>query len=886
MKTKKLLSFALVLAMLVGMLPGMSLTANATGSTTTITSPATTGTMTITLVIKEVQASADNVSVAHDGQPHGITVNVTEPTTGYTVKYGTAEGTYDLDASPTQTEIGTLTVYYQVTANNYAAKTGSATITVSAKQPQTITAADVTATYGDKNKSVSASVTTPATDGGALSYAVKSGDAVTVDASGNLTINKAGSAVITVTAAETADYALATKDVTVTVNPKTLTIKAKDQSIKVGDAVPTLSGADFYTVTGLVGVDALATAPTLSYSSTPDNTKAGTYTITPSGAAVPSGGNYNEEITYQTGTLTISAKSVTPSHDSSDDSGSSYTPSTPSTPSTPTTEQHTSETATAADGSNVTTELDTSTTTTTNKDGSVTVTDKATETVKTEGENGSVVETKTETVNAETTDSKKNADGSVTDTTKVSNTETVTQTATDANGGKTITETKTEQDHNTAVTTKDNADGSKTEKTETTETVKVTEQVKTESGKVLSETFTEKTTETKTDMTTNEDGTATGTSTTTTTVKDDKGNVLSTAVTEAEITAKTDENGMVTTETAATTTTTDANGNETVEKTVTTENKTPDGSTGTIVKDESGNILSQSTTISQQEAEAARDEGRPAQSPLTVTPVPEAAEDNAQSVQVNMPAVLYDKDGDGVVTVSEMAKVEIQVTYTGPGVVAKEKDANGNLTRITECYEGSVIVPVTGTGEIVIVDNTKTFADVAKNDWYNEYVTFVTAREIFNGTGDGNFNPNGTMNRAMLAQVLYNFARGAKEGDGTVFSDVNAGDWFNAAIGWAYENKVVNGYGDRFGASDNISRQDMATILYRYAKAAGYDVSKSASLDGFADAGDVADYAKEAMRWAVGMGLIDGIDGRLAPTGNATRAQVAAIMTRFVRNAK
>ena len=559
---------------------------------------------------------------------------------------------------------------------------------------------------------------------------------------------------------------------------------------------------------------------------------------------------------------------------------------TPSTPSSPTSETHTSETATAADGAAVTTQLDTSTTTKTNSDGSVTVTDKVTETVKTENTDGTTVEVKTEKTNAETTDSKKNADGSVTDTTKISNTETVTQTATDAGGGKTITETKTEQDHNTAVTTKDNADGSKTEKTETTETVKVTEQVKTESGKVLSESVTETITETRTDMTTAQDGTATGTSTTTTTVKDDKGNVLSAAVTEAEIKATTDANGMVTTETAATTTTTDAQGNETVEKTVTTENKTPDGSTGTVVKDESGNILSQSTTISQQEAEAARDEGRPAQSPLVVTPVPEAVEDSARSVQVNMPAVLYDKNGDDIVTVSEMPKVEIQVTYTGPGVVAKEKDANGNLTIITECYEGSVIVPITGTGEIVIVDNTKTFNDVGATDWYSEYVTFVTAREIFNGTGNGNFAPNETMNRAMLAQVLYNFARGAKAGNGTVFSDVKAGDWFNAAVGWAYENGIVNGYGGSFGAQNNITRQDMATILYRYAKQAGYDVSKTASLDKFSDAGDVADYAAEAMRWAVGMGLIEGSDGKLNPTGNATRAQVAAIMTRFVRNAK
>ena len=409
--------------------------------------------------------------------------------------------------------------------------------------------------------------------------------------------------------------------------------------------------------------------------------------------------------TYTDGqTVTLTADTTLYAQWRSNSSGynpGSYTPSsggnTPSTPSSPTSETHTSETATAADGAAVTTQLDTSTTTTKNSDGSVTVTDKATETVKTENTDGTTVEVKTDKTNAVTTDSKNNADGSVTDTTKISNTETVTQTATDAGGGKTITETKTEQDHNTAVTTKDNADGSKTEKTETTETVKVTEQVKTESGKVLSESVTETTTETKTDMTTARDGTATGTSTTTTTVKDD--------------------------------------------------------------------------------------------------------------------------------------------------------------------------------------------------NWYNEYVTFVTAREIFNGTGNGNFAPNETMTRAMLAQVLYNFARGAKAGNGTVFSDVKAGDWFNAAIGWAYENGIVNGYGGSFGAQNNITRQDMATILYRYAKAAGYDVSKTASLNKFSDAGSVADYAVDAMRWAVGMGLINGtMDAQgnitLDPAGNATRSQVAAIMTRFVRNAR
>ena len=97
----------------------------------------------------------------------------------------------------------------------------------------------------------------------------------------------------------------------------------------------------------------------------------------------------------------------------------------------------------------------------------------------------------------------------------------------------------------------------------------------------------------------------------------------------------------------------------------------------------------------------------------------------------------------------------------------------------------------------------------------------------------------------------------------------------------------MNGYGDTFGANDSISRQDLATILYRYAKWAGYDVSKTASLDKFADAASVSSYAKEAMQWAVAEGLISGTTaGTLAPSGSATRAQVAAIMTRFVRNAK
>ena len=546
----------------------------------------------------------------------------------------------------------------------------------------------------------------------------------------------------------------------------------------------------------------------------------------------------------------------------------------------------TNETTVETDGSLHAKELETSTNTTKNSDGTVTVTDTVKETLNTKSIDGATIETKTDSTRAETTGSRKNADGSVTDTVKVESTETVKETATDANGKKTVTETETKQNYSTSVTTVKNSDGSKNEKTESSFTETVTEKITDATGRVK-ESVKETSTEIVTNMTTSAGGSATGTSTSTITVKDENGKILSTAVTEAEIKVAADERGVTTTETAAITTTTDAAGNETVEKTVTTENKTPDGSTGTVVKDENGNILSQEITISQKEAEAARDEGRPAQSPLLITPVPEEKVNSTPPVQINLPTLLYDKDRDGKVSAVEMPKVEIGVTYTGPGVIAMIKDRLGKWLPIKECYEGSIIVPVIGSGEIVIADNTKTFSDVKTGSWCNEYVTFVTAREIFNGTGDGKFSPDASMSRAMLAQVLYNFARGAEAGNGAVFSDVKADSWYNDAVGWAYENNIVTGYGETFGVTNSISRQDLATILYRYAKAMGYDVSTSASIAGFRDAGNVAAYAKEAMEWAVGTDLIGGMpDGTLSPKGSATRAQVAAIMTRFVRNAK
>ena len=266
----------------------------------------------------------DNATVVQGGNTVDLAGNVKKNGATGTVSYeisSEANGcTLNGSKLISGTNTGSVTVNVTVAADdNYNALAATPiTVSITAKNTQTITASDVTATYGNTGKSISANVTEPSTGGGTLSYAVKSGSEnyIGVDADGKLTIKAVpptdGKAYVTVTAAETADYAAATKDVTVTIGKATLTVAAKNQNIYVGDTVPSLSEPvlnTHYTVTGLVGEDALTTAPTLEYKKegstvTPNNTTAGTYDIVPSGASA--GDNYN--VSYQNGSLTISEK--------------------------------------------------------------------------------------------------------------------------------------------------------------------------------------------------------------------------------------------------------------------------------------------------------------------------------------------------------------------------------------------------------------------------------------------------------------------------------------------------------------------------------------------------------------------------------------------------
>lgn len=176
------------------------------------------------------------------------------------------------------------------------------------------------------------------------------------------------------------------------------------------------------------------------------------------------------------------------------------------------------------------------------------------------------------------------------------------------------------------------------------------------------------------------------------------------------------------------------------------------------------------------------------------------------------------------------------------------------------------------------------FNDVSHSDWYFDSVRYATEHKLMRGTGTTTFEPEGSMTRAMLVTVLWRYAGSPEEGTNT-FVDVPEGLWYTQAVAWAAENGIVGGVGKgRFDPDGKITREQIATILYRYAQNNGLDVSGHTGLGMFLDDKDVSDWALKAMNWAVSARLILGSDDMLLPQGDATRAQVAAIFMRFIEN--
>lgn len=221
---------------------------------------------------------------------------------------------------------------------------------------------------------------------------------------------------------------------------------------------------------------------------------------------------------------------------------------------------------------------------------------------------------------------------------------------------------------------------------------------------------------------------------------------------------------------------------------------------------------------------------------------------------------------------------------TTPGTVAVDAKT-GEVVKLSVPTEDGVTVKLDGSADLVLVDKSKDFTDT-RNHWAEDAIDFATAHGMFGGTSATTFTPDGSMTRGMIAVVLHNLENNPDHAFEGSFDDVHPDSWYADGIHWMVDNGIAGGYGNgKFGADDKITREQLATFLYRYAGVMGYGTSGSSSLSGFTDAGSVSGYATEAMQWAVGNGLIGGMgNGTLAPQGNATRAQVATILMRFIEN--
>ena len=199
------------------------------------------------------------------------------------------------------------------------------------------------------------------------------------------------------------------------------------------------------------------------------------------------------------------------------------------------------------------------------------------------------------------------------------------------------------------------------------------------------------------------------------------------------------------------------------------------------------------------------------------------------------------------------------------------------LTKDMTVYAGWRVDENPGTG-------VNPFTDISEKDWFYGDVMFVYENGLMLGTSKTLFSPHGTAMRGMMATILWRMEGSPVPKGKNSFTDVEAGKWYAAAITWTAENGIFAGYGkDKFGPDDPITREQLAAIFYRYADYKGYDLTVKGDLDKFKDADKITDYAKTAMQWAVGSGLVKGKSGNLLdPQGTATRAEIAAMLHRFI----
>lgn len=245
--------------------------------------------------------------------------------------------------------------------------------------------------------------------------------------------------------------------------------------------------------------------------------------------------------------------------------------------------------------------------------------------------------------------------------------------------------------------------------------------------------------------------------------------------------------------------------------------------------------------------------------------------------------VTVSKDGQAVSSIPGGITAEIPAGNAQPGTVAVIVDENGNETIVKKsvAVDGDMNVPLEGSATVKLVDNSKSFPD-SDSHWSKGAVDFVTSRDLFNGVSTTSFAPDTAMNRAMLVTVLHRL-EDTPAGGVPSFDDVDNDIWYAEAVAWASSKNIVNGYENgSFQPGENVTREQIATILYRYAQAIKLSTNERGALNRFTDGASTAGWAQEAMAWAVGAGLFAGDNGKLNPQSPASRAEVATLMMRFV----
>lgn len=236
-------------------------------------------------------------------------------------------------------------------------------------------------------------------------------------------------------------------------------------------------------------------------------------------------------------------------------------------------------------------------------------------------------------------------------------------------------------------------------------------------------------------------------------------------------------------------------------------------------------------------------------------------------------------DGESV---DAKVKVELPAADEGQVLVIVNTDGTETVVKKSLVEDGKAYAEIPAGATVKVVEGESIeFGDVADSAWYAEAVEFVASHELFQGTDNG-FEPETTMNCAMLAMVLYRLEDATATGNSN-FPDVSDDAWYAEAVAWASETGIVNGTGKGFEPNAPVTREQIATMLYRYANVIGLDTGSRGELSSFPDGGETSDWAQDAMAWAVSVGLFQGDDtGALNPKGDATRAQVATLFERMI----